>query len=424
VIAELELPEANAEAIIEKAIEFGVYTDDVPKTKKDKLAVAHEIVAFSIDSYVTEGVRPDSEDNAEAGQQIVEIFNLAGVEVDDDDEINYGTPPDLDDNGNDGGDDEAPVDIDDIIEGYAELTAATKLKKIKALELDPDDDDDVETLNAIADWEEAQEQPSSRVLAWLEEQLGEEVEGEAEPEADETADEAGDGEGDDEPYTEEELLAMSKDDLFGVADEFELEKPKRLTDTGKNRLVQSILEAQDEDDKEDDDDDSGDDSEGELEEPWGGYEDAKLADIKEVLNDDERTDDELEYIRDYEANREKPRQSIIDLCNRRIEELTGKGEDEPEEEPEPEEKKPAGRRRGRRGSKTEDPDDNDDVDNAVAEDDEKDARAAKRKKAGEFVVTADKGDHELEATFDGKYSVAGYVLDLIEDGWTSIKIES
>lgn len=422
-IDELELPEANAEAIIEKAIEFGVYTDDMPTSKKDKNAAAHEIVAFAIDSYVSDGVRPDADDEgvAEAGAQIVEIFEIAGVEVSEDDEIEYNDPPDLDaeEGDNDGDGDEAPIDIDDIIEGYAELTAATKLKKIKALELDPEDDDDYNTLVSIAEWEEAQEQPSSRVLSWLEEQVGEEVDGEADGDADndQTADDAGDGEddseGEDEPYTEEELSEMEKDELFEVADEFELEKPKRLTPTGKGKLIAAILEAQDEDESEGEDDNGADGEE--LEEPWEGYEDAKIAEIKEVLNDDERTAEELTYIKEYEESREKPRKAIIDLCDSRVEEIEGGGEDP---EPEPEPKKATGRRRGRRG-KTEDPDDSDDVDNAVAKDDEKEARAAAVKDAGAYVVTLVMGESEIEVTFDGKWAALGCVADAIESGTVS-----
>lgn len=423
VIDELELPVANAEAVIEKAIEFGVYTDDMPTSKKDKNAAAHEIVAFAIDSYVSDGVTPDADDEgvAEAGEQIVEIFKLAGVEVGDDDEIEYGDPPALDgeaadDNGDDG-DDEAPIDIEDIIEGYPELTPATKLKKIKALELDPEDDDDYDTLAAIADWEEAQDEPSSRVLSWLEDQIGEEVDGEAEGgDDDETADDAGDGEdesgeGDEEdgPYTEAELSEMEKDELFEVADEFELDKPKRLTDAGKQRLIAAILEAQD-GDEEGDGEAEGDDGDGELEEPWEGYEDAKIADIKEVLNDDERTVEELEYIKDYEASREGARAAIISLCNKRIKELSDDEGDEPEPEPEPAKKSA---RRGRRG-KTEDPDDNDDVDNAVAKDDEKDAKKAAELVA-EYEVTINfAGEKSVTINIDGKHAALGIVADALE----------
>lgn len=395
---ELELNEAQAEAIIEKAIEFDVYSDDMPSSKKDKLSTADEIVAFAIDSWVSEGVTPDSDDKetAEAGEQIAEIFELAGVEVDENGEITYGEVPDADggddDNGDDDGD-EAPIDIGDIIEGYEELTPATRIKKIKALELDPEDDDDYNTLVSIADWEEAQEEPSSRVLNYLNEVLPEEVDGEAE-EGDDDAGDGEDGDGEDEPYTEEELSAMEKDELFEVAGEFEVDTPTRLTAAGKKKLVAAILEAQEEDEGEGDEE--GEDAEGELEEPWEGYEEASVKDIKEVLNDDERTAEELTYIKEYEESREKPRKAILDLCDKRVEEIEG-GDDDPEPEPEPEPKKKAGRR-GRRG-KTDDPDDSDDVDNAVAKDDEKDA---KKKKAGKLVITR---DQILEALAEGSVEI-------------------
>lgn len=422
-IDELELPLENAEAIIEKAIEFGVYTDDMPTSKKDKQSTAHEIVAFSIDSWTSEGVTPDAKDKgtAEAGEQIAEIFEIAGVEIDEDGEITYSEPPEADgDNDGDGDDDEAAIDINDIIKGYEELTAATRLKKIKALELDAEDDDDAETLNAIADWEEAQDKPSSRVLDWLTDQLGEEVDGEAEGDDDgDSSDDAEDGEGEDEPYTEEELLEMDKSDLKEVAGEFELDFPTRLTDTGRKKVVAAILEAQEEDEGEEGDGDAEGDA---AEEPWDGYEEASVKDIKEVLNDDERTVEELEYIGEYEAGREKPRKAITDLCAKRIEELS---ESDDDGEPEPEEKKSSGRRRGRRG-KTSDPDDSDDVDNAVAEDDEKDAKKSKRKSGTITHEVAFKlGKSDIVVSTEGLFGALGIAADVLLGGdVTSVEITS
>jgi len=420
---ELDLNEAQAEAIIEKAIEFGVYTDDMPSSKKDKLSTADEIVAFSIDSWVSDGVTPDSddEDTAEAGKQIQEVLELAGVSIDEDGEITYGDVPDADGDDDNGDDDEAPIDINDIIEGYEELTPATRLKKIKALELDPEDEDDLATMEDIADWEEAQDKPSSRVLDYLAEFIGEEVDGEpADDDGDDNGDDDSEGdEGEEEPYTEEELLEMDKDELFEVADEFEVEKPKRLTDAGKKKLVAAILEAQEEDEGEGDGEDE--DGEGEeYEEPWEGYEEASVKDIKEVLNDDERKIEELEYIKEYEAAREKPRQSILDLCDKRIEELSEGDEDDSEPEPEPEKRT---RRRGRRGKKgEEDPDDSDDVDNAVAKDDEKDAKRAK-KGDDTYTVTFKKGKSEIAITTEGLFAAVGYVTDQLAAGVSKVTVE-
>src|SRR3982751_5806909 len=102
-----------------------------------------------IDAWVDDEVTPDNEDEdvAEMGQIIQGIFEIAGVEVDDEGKVNYVEPADLDeeaDNETDeesdeepeGGDDEAAIDINDIINGYDDLSASSKVKAIKKLELD------------------------------------------------------------------------------------------------------------------------------------------------------------------------------------------------------------------------------------------------------------------------------------------------
>ena len=121
-----------------------------------------------IDSYINDDITPDDEDPAVAlmGRQMVDIMSMAGVEIEDDGTVVYSDPPELEgesDNGDDEAEgDEAPFNPDDYIEGYSELSAMSKLKAVK--ELDIESDDDVAILEAIYDWENEQEKPSSRVL--------------------------------------------------------------------------------------------------------------------------------------------------------------------------------------------------------------------------------------------------------------------
>ena len=185
-LEELKLDVEHAEAIIEKGIEFGAYSDEMPDTKKEKLAAADEIITFSIDAYINDGITSDDEDPAvaESGAQIEEILEIAGVVIEEGEAV-FGDPPDLNGGGqsSDNGGDEAPFNPDDYIEGYSELSVVTKLKKVR--ELDVDNDDDAAVLEALYDWENEQDKPSSRILNYIDEVMPEEG-------ADETADEAGD----------------------------------------------------------------------------------------------------------------------------------------------------------------------------------------------------------------------------------------
>ena len=295
----LKLSEDQAEAIIEKGIEYGAYSDDMPESKKDKLAAADEIVTFSIDAYVNDGITSDDEDEAvaESGRQIEEILEMAGVEIEDGEPV-FGEAPDVegdDDNGGDededeseGEDDEGPFNPDDYIEGYSELSVVTKLKKVR--ELDPEDDEDAGLMEDIADWENEQEKPSSRVLAYIEETLGE-------PEADEE-------------------------------------------------------DAEDESDEDEEDTDEPEDEEGEDdEEPWDGYDKASAVQIKKVLQDamdeEELSREQVEYVLEYEQAREKPpaRKRVIDFCNALLAQFDN-GDDAEDEEPE--EKPKRGRGRGKK----------------------------------------------------------------------------
>jgi len=191
-LEELKLDEAHAEAIVELGIKYGAYSEEMPKAKKAKVEAAQEILAFCVDAWVNDGVTPDDKDDdvAESGRQIVEIFEIAGVEIDDDGNVEYGEPADLeseDEDDDNGDDDEAPFDPDDFIEGYTEMSVSAKVKAIK--ELDPDDDEDVATLEALMDWENEQDKPSARVLNYIEETLEVEDESEAEAEEEEAEDE-------------------------------------------------------------------------------------------------------------------------------------------------------------------------------------------------------------------------------------------
>jgi hypothetical protein len=278
---ELKLDEAHAEAIVELGIKYGAYSEEMPDSKKDKIAAAEEIIAFTIDAWVNDDIRPD-DDNAKvakSGEQIAEIHELAGIEIDDDDEVIYGELPDLDgeDDDDNGDDDETAFDPDDYIDGYSEMSVSAKVKAVKAL--DADDDDDVATMEALVEWENEQDKPSARVLNLIEEAIGE-------------------PEDDDEP------------------------------------------EADDED---------------ESAEPWEGYDKSSAVEIKKILTaqmadeDDPLTVEQVQYVLDYEQNREKPppRKRVITFCEELIEQLNDEGASEPDDDDDDEPKGIAGARRGR-----------------------------------------------------------------------------
>ena len=304
-IEDLTLSEKQAEQIIEKGIVYGAYDgDEVPGTKKEKLAAADEIIAYSLDAYIGDEIRPGDDDPevAKAGKEIEEVFAIAGIVIEEDDDGTLtavaGEPDEDeaegDDNeGDEGDEDEAPFDPDDFITGYTELSVMTKLKKVKAL--DPKDDDDIAVLAALADWENEQEKPSSRVLNYIDEVLPPEDEAEAdEQEADEPEDDAENG---DEPDTGEEALDQPWD-----ADK------------------ESGIKA---------------------------YDDMSATDIKtflkEVSDADELTVDQVEYVLEYEEARKAPRKRVIDYCNALLAEFSNGGDTddaaddaEPEAEAEPE----------------------------------------------------------------------------------------
>jgi len=195
--ADLSLTDAQAKKLVNLAIEHGAYSDEMPDTKKGRIEAAIEAVEYCIDSWVNDGVRPDDEDEdiAAAGEAILTIFEAAGIEVDEDGDIQIAGEAEDDEPEDTKGDDEAPFDPDDYFEdGYTELTATSKVKALN--ELDLEDEDTVAIIVQIKDWEEEQEKPASRVLNWIEENLDLEGEGEDEGE--------GEGEDDDADAEDEE----------------------------------------------------------------------------------------------------------------------------------------------------------------------------------------------------------------------------
>lgn len=395
-IDSLKLTDETATAIVALAIEFQTYTDDMPETKKDRLEAAHESVTFAIDAWIKEKIRSDSDDKdtAKAGEQVEAVLEVAGVEVDESGTIGYGKPltgkklakllsefdmeiegADEDEGDDDDDDSEAAFEIGDIIDGYEELTPASKIKAIKKLDLDPDDEDDAAKLEAIADWEEEQDKPASRVMSYLEELLGtEEGDDDDDDDAEAEGDEDEDEEGEEEPWTEAELKKLDKEELREAAEQFEVEFPKRLTEAGTKRTIAAILEAQADEDESEGDDDAPE------EEPWEDYDKQSATQIKKALkaavedDDEPLTEAELQYTIDYEKSNDN-RSSLLKHFTDLMEEKFGDDDDEP-----------AAKTRTRKRGKSADPDDSDDVDNAVEGDDDDDDRKSRRKKktAGDF----------------------------------------
>ena len=307
---ELELTQAAAKKIVKIAIEQEAYDSDMPASKKEQIEAAHEIVAFCIDAWKNDGARPDDKDEevAEGAKAILKIFDIAGITADDDGTIEFASSEsdeEEDEEGEENGDGEEPFSPDDYIEGYTELSPASRVKAIKAL--DPEEDEDYNALVALEEWENEQDKPSSRVLDLIADLIGEE---EAAEEGDEDEDESDE---------EEEIV-----------DE----------------------EEEEEEDEEED--------EEELEEPWDDYDTAKVTEIKaklnEVFEDGELTTDQLEYVKDYEEAKAQPRVRILKLVDELSVQLeNGEGEEEPEEEEEetPARARPSKKRASKKASKAE-----------------------------------------------------------------------
>lgn len=367
----VKLDKKDATKIVKYAKSNSIYSDNVPKTEKELNDAVNEIIAFCVDAWVNMNVRPDDEDedSAAAAAQVEEILAMAGMEIDDDNNISYGDSEDDEEDDEDDEEDEedeedwdeeslaelktpnlkeiaesfdvdvpdgkigskrkaemiaaileaqegdededededddeeeSPFDIDDLIDGYDELTPASKTKAIKKLKLDPEDEDEAEVLDSIREHESEQDKPSTRVMDWITEQIG---------------------------------------------------------------------EPEEQDDEDEEDEDEVDDEDEESDEPFEGYDDASIKEIKEALaeaaeeedEEDRLTAEDIESIVEYEKENEN-RKTFIKWLENDLVEMLEEEEDEDEEEDEPTPK-----RKGRK-SKKNDPDEEDDVDNAVAKDDD------------------------------------------------------
>jgi hypothetical protein len=383
-LKDLKLDDAHATAVLEKAIEYESFTEDMPSSKRERIKAATDQVALMIDAWVDDEVTPENEDPdvAAMGEAISEIFEIAGVEVDEDGEVSYGEPGDIEEpeeededepeeEEEEGGDDEAPVDIEDVVEGYDDLSAASRVKAIKALELDMEDDDDYNTAVRVYEYEEAQDKPSSRVLSFLDDLLpkdadaGEaEEEEEEEPDEDEDAEEAGDGDGEED---------------------------------------------------------------GEWEAPWDKYDKQTAVEVKKhldkLLAKDELTADMAQYVIDYETAREKPptRKRVVDYATKLLEQLEGAEEEEPEEEeeeakPPKRSKRPANAKRPARGSKK--PAKQEEPDEEEPEEEEDEAPAGNG--GGIFVISG--GDEDITAY--GIYGAMGAVADLLAAGYEEVTVSA
>lgn len=367
-LKELKLDDAHATAILEKAIEYESFTEDLPASKRERIKAATEQVALMIDAWIDDEVTPENEDEdvAAMGVAIQEIFDIAGVEIEgegDDAEVSYVEPGDIDAADDDepaADDDEAAMDINDVIDGYDELSASSKVKAIKALELDMDDDDDYNTAVGLYEYEEAQDKPSSRVLSWLDELIPKDADGEGEGEADddEDAEAAGDGDGEEG---------------------------------------------------------------GGWEEPWERYNKQTAVEVKKSLDKllakDELTVEMAQYVIDYEEGREKPpaRKRIIDHAAKLIAELEAGGA---EAEEEPEEEKPARSGRPSRAQRTRTTSTQRTSSRRRREEPEEDEAPVTANGAGVFVISG--GDEDITAY--GIYGAMGAVADLLAAGYEEVSV--
>lgn len=111
------------------------------------------------------------------------------------------------------------------------------------------------------------------------------LEAQEEEDEDDEGDEDDDGD-DDESYEESDLMEMGKDELAEVAGEFEVEFPNRLTTAARKRVVAAILEAQDGDEDEDDDDDEDGDEDEYTREDLEAMDAAELKEAAEEVGAD------------------------------------------------------------------------------------------------------------------------------------------
>jgi hypothetical protein len=195
-IDELKLDADHAEAIVEKGIEFEVYTDDMPDSDADKMEAAHEIVSFAIDAWVNDEVRPDSDKPkvAAAGAQIVEIFEYAGITADKKGKIKFGPLPEFEGAEDEGNgevvDGDVAFDVDDIIDDYSEMNGKQRLAALEEVMSDDGDGLYEEQVKQLLEYENEQEKPSTKVVEYLKSTIEDDGEGEGEGDGEEPEAEA------------------------------------------------------------------------------------------------------------------------------------------------------------------------------------------------------------------------------------------
>jgi hypothetical protein len=343
-LASLKIGDDHAKAIIERAIELDAYSDPMPSSKKDRLEAAHELVSFAIDAWVNENVRPDAKDKEtrEAGEQVAEILELAGVEIDPEDSgiIHYNEPPEFEDEDEDEEDDEDEDDEDE------EEDDEDEDEDEEDDEEDEEDEDDES--ESYEDWEisDLQEEVKSRglsagrgrpsktkLIALLEEH-------------DESSDDDDDEEDDDEAAFDIDDIIDGYDELsiksiitkLKKLDEDEVKQVREYEQVNEERgrildAINEILGEEEGDDDEEEEDDSN------SEEPWEGYDTAKLSEIKDALteaaeaDEDALTAEQANYVIEYEeAN--KNRSGIIKHLKSLISDMENGDDDEADDEEE------------------------------------------------------------------------------------------
>jgi hypothetical protein len=334
-IDELELSPAHAEAVVDRGVEFEVISeDDKPSSTKAMMEQAHEIVAFAIDAWVDDGVNPtnaeeDSDIDPEAVEQVQEILTIAGVEIDEDNDVEFGELPELE--GVEEEEEEAPFDVNDIIEDYDSLKVAEVIDIFEGGELSADD------IRAVQEYEE-----EAGARAKIMKFDADSVEEAEEEEGEEAEEEEGE---------ELELDELDRADLKAVIKEYDLDiKVTRSMDDDDIRAA--ITEAMGEEEPEEEEPEE--EEEEELEAPIEGYDGAKVSEIKAVLEEaienEELDEDTVQAIIEYEeAN--KNRSSLVKWLNELLEAEPEEEEAEEEEEPEEEEEKPRRRTRKSKAAK-------------------------------------------------------------------------
>lgn len=350
---QLELDDAHATAIVERGIEYEVYEGDkVPSNKKDRMEAAHDLVTFAIDAWTNDDVTPDSDDEetAEAGKQVQDILEWAGIEIDGDGDVEFGSLPDIE--GDDGeeeedgdGDDETAFDANDIIEGYDDAGWKDIIAIFEGGELTADE------IRAIQDYEKENGERAKIINFEVEEEEGEEGGEEAGEEPWEgydsaTAKDITDG-----------LKALDEDSELDSEFAEYVKSYEENRETPKKRVITFLekwLEANGGESGSEDDD--GDDNEGdESEEPFEGFDGASVKQIKDAITEaaeaEELDADDVAAIIAYEEGN-KNRAGLVKWLNELTEEDDEEGsEDEEGEEEEAEEPAPKkGKRSGKKKS--------------------------------------------------------------------------